>query len=189
MVSGRPSAIEVCWNWRRELGVLAVTTGLCAFIAASLGVLWLVAAAGAGLAAAGALLRWPPARARLIAQAWCVITPHRIRAGCVNARVQTRSGKLPIVVCAVPTRYGERAHLWCRAGITAAHLLAARDELTAACWAAAVRVVPHPRYSHLVTLEIIRNHYPERARLTPQAWPYSETVVADTADDPVLRSG
>jgi hypothetical protein len=183
MVPGRPLRPG------EKLGILAVTTGLGALIAASLGVIWLAAAAGAGLAAAGALLRWPPARARLIAQAWSVITPHRIRVGCVNARVQTRSGKLPIVLCAVPARYGERAHLWCRAGITAARLLAARDELAAACWAAEVRVVSNPRYSHLVTLEIIRNHYPERARLTPHAWPYSETVEGSAADDPALRSG
>ena len=112
-----------------------------------------------------------------------------VRVGYANAWTRTRSGKLPIIVCTVPTGYGQRAHLWCRAGITAAHLLAARDELTAACWAAEVHVVPSARYSHLVTLEIIRNHYPERARLTPRAWPYSETVEADVAGDPVLRSG
>jgi hypothetical protein len=48
-------------------------------IAASLGVIWLAAATGAGLAAIGALLRWPPARSRIVARASCVITPHRIR--------------------------------------------------------------------------------------------------------------
>jgi hypothetical protein len=163
----RPNPLEVCWNWRWELGILTVITGLCAFIAASLGVSSLAAAAGAGLAAVGAMLRWPPARARLMAHAWSVITPHRIRVGCANARVRTTGGKLPIVLCTVPTRYGERAHLWCRAGITAAHLFAARDQLAAACWAAQVRVVSNPRYSHLVTLEITRNPCPERTRLTP----------------------
>lgn len=81
----RPGPIEFCWRWRWELGVVAAAAGLSALIAASLGPVWLVAAAGAGLAAVCAMLRWPPARKRLIARAWCLITPHRIRAGCVNA--------------------------------------------------------------------------------------------------------
>ena len=58
----RTGPIELAWHWRWELGTLIVTVGLSAVIAASLGVVWFAAAAGAGLAAVGALLRWPPAR-------------------------------------------------------------------------------------------------------------------------------
>ena len=60
----RTGPIELAWHWRWELGTLIVTVGLSAVIAASLGVVWFAAAAGAGLAAVGALLRWPPARCR-----------------------------------------------------------------------------------------------------------------------------
>lgn len=197
----RPGPIESCWNWRWELGTLAITAGLSAVIAASLGVIGLAAAAGAGLAAAGALLRWPPARRRIVARAWCVITPHRIRVGCVNAWVQTRRGRLPVIIYTMPAEYGELVQLWCRAGITAADLFAARHVLAAACWAAEVRVVPSLQHSHLVTLEVIRHRYPERTQLTPQAWPLPRCAEADPLDDseeadtvsswgePAVRSG
>jgi hypothetical protein len=69
----------LAWRWRWVLGTLIVAAGLSAVIAASLGVVWLAAATGAGLAATGALLRRPPARSRIVARAWCVITPHRSR--------------------------------------------------------------------------------------------------------------
>jgi hypothetical protein len=180
----RQGPVEFCWNWRWEFGILAVTAGLSAAIAASLGLIWLAVAAGAGLAAAGALLRWPPARKRIVARIWCIITPHRIRAGCVNAWVQTRRGRLPIILYTVPTDYGEQVQLWCRAGITAADLFAARHVLAAACWAAQVRVIPSIRHSHLVTLEVIRNPYPQRSGPTPQGWPFSRYVEGDATDDP-----
>ena len=179
----RQGPVEFCWHWRWELGILAVTAGLSAAIAASLGVLGLAVTAGAGLAAAGALLRWPPARKRIVARAWCIVTPHRIRVGCVNAWVQTRRGRLPIVLYTAPTDYGEQVQLWCRAGITAADLFAARHVLAAACWAAQVRVIPSLRYSHLVTLEVIRNQHSERMGPTPQGWPFSRYVEGDATDD------
>lgn len=180
----RPGPIESCWNWRWELGILAITAGLSAAVAASVGVTGLAVAAGAGLVAAGALLRWPPARTRIIARAWCVITPHRVRVGCVNSWVQTRSGRLPIVISTTPTEYGERVQLWCRAGVTAADLFAARHVLAAACWASEVRVIPSLRYSHLVTLEVIRHQHPERTELTPRGWPFPRHVADGTPDDP-----
>jgi hypothetical protein len=84
----------------------------------------------------------------------------------------------------VPTDYGERVQLWCRAGITAADLFAARQVLAAACWATQVRVIPGVQYAHLVTLEVIRNRYPERTRPTADGWPYSRHVEAGAAEDP-----
>jgi hypothetical protein len=180
----RPGPLESCWNWRWELGILATMAGLAGFIAASFGLVGLAAAAGAGLAASSALLYWPPARKRIVAQAWCIVTPHRIRVGCVNAWVQTRRGRLPIVMYTVPADYGERVQLWCRAGITAADLLAARQVLAAACWATEVRVIPSVQHAHLVTLEVIRNPYPERTRLPADGWPYSRHMEDAAGDDP-----
>jgi hypothetical protein len=180
----RSGPIEFCWHWRWELGTLAATAGLSVAIAVGLGLVWLAAAVGAGLAVLSTLMCWPPARSRLVAWAWCVITSHRIRTGCVHAWVQTRHGRLPIVLYTVPTEYGQRAYLWCRAGITAADLFAARHVLAAACWAAEVRVMPSARHAHLVTLGIIRNPYPERTEPAPRAWPYSRRVEADALDDP-----
>jgi hypothetical protein len=193
----RPGPVEFCWHWRWEIGILVTTATLSALLAASLGLIALAAAAGAGLAALSALLGWPPARSRIVAWAWCVITPHRIRAGCANAWVQTRNGRLPFVLHTVPAAFGERVRLWCPAGITAGDLFAARQVLAAACWAAEVRVIPSPRRAHIVTLEIIRNHWrgvpgnrppglagPERSVVTPPEWPFTRHVEDDPLDDP-----
>ena len=180
----RPGPPELAWNWRWELGILAAAAGLSAIIADSLGLIGLAVTAGAGLAAIVALLRWPPARKQIVARAWCVITPHRIRAGCVNAWVQTRRGGLPIVLRTVPADHGERVLLWCPAGITAADLFAARHLLAAACWAAEVRVVPSLRHAHVVTLEVIRDQDPERTVPTAETWPFLRPVEGDGTDDP-----
>jgi len=180
----RSGPFEFCWHWRWELGILAATAALSAAAADSLGLIWLAAIAGAGLAVLGAMLLSPPARDRIVARIWCIITPHRIRAGCVNAWVQSRSGRLPFVLYTVPTEYGQRVQLWCRAGITAADLFAARHVLAAACWAAEVRVIPSTRHAHLVSLEVIRNPYSERTEPPLGTWPYSRRVEGDPRDDP-----
>jgi len=180
----RPGPAELAWNWHWELGILAVVAVLGGLITNAFGILGLAIAAGAGLAAGAAvLLLRPPARSWCVARAWCLITPHRVRAGCVNAWVQTRSGRLPFILGTTPAAYGEQVRLWLRAGLTAADLEAARDVLAAACWAAEVRVVPSPSHAHLVTLEVIRTRYPERLRPTPEAWPFPRDVAGDGLGD------
>jgi hypothetical protein len=174
----RPGPVELTWNWRRELGILAALAAAAGFIASAIGLLGLTVTAGAGLAASAAtLLCWPSARHWLITRAWCLITPHRVRAGCASAWVQTRSGRLPFVLATTPAAYGEQVRLWLLAGLTAADLEAASGVLAVACWAAEVRVVPSARHAHLVTLEVIRTHHPERTRPTPEAWPTPRHLV------------
>lgn len=179
----RPGPIELAWRWRWELAILASFASLAAFIASSVGLIGLAVASGAGLAAGAALLFLRPARRRLIAVAWCLITPHRVLAGCANAWVQTRSGRLPIILATTPAAYGERVWIWLRAGITAADLNAARDVLAAACWAAEVHVVPSPGHAHLVTLQVVRISHPERVQPTVQGWPYSRHAGGDGLSD------
>jgi hypothetical protein len=176
----RPGPAELAWNWRWEFGLLAALAVPAGLIASEFGLLELAVTTGAGLAAStAAILCWPPARQWCIARAWCLITPHRVRAGCVNAWVQTRSGRLPFILATTPAAYGERVRLWLRAGLTAADLHAARDVLAAACWATEVRVVPSTRHAHLVTLEVVRTHPSERMRPTPEAWPFPRHVAGD----------
>jgi hypothetical protein len=179
----RPGPIELAWNWRVELAIIAAITGVSIAIAGSIGLVGLAAISGAGLAAGAALLCRPPARKRIVAWAWCVITPHRVRAGCVNAWVQTRSGRLPIIWSATPTEYGERLRLWCPAGITADDLIGASGVLAAACWAAEVRVATDARHAHLVTLAVIRNSHPERTGPTPYVWPRPRRAADDGAGE------
>jgi hypothetical protein len=142
----RPGVIPLLWHWRYELGLV---TGLAAVALASgytLGAAWLIAIAATGLALFTWAMLWPPARKRLIARAWCIITPHRVRTGCAHAWVQSRDGRVPAVLYTTSAEFGERVMLWCRAGITAGDLEAARDILRAACWASDVRVVTNERY-------------------------------------------
>ena len=175
----RPGLIERSWCWRWEIGILTALGTLTGLIAVSVGIPGLIAAAGAGLAASTGLLCWPPARHRIIAQFWCVITPHRIRAGCINMWVQSRNGRLPVVLRCTPQYYGERAVVWLRTGLTAADMNAARDALAVACLATEVRVLPDPRRAYLVTLEVVRRPTTERTVPTVPGWPYSRSAEGD----------
>lgn len=131
----RPHLIARMWHWRYELGLIAGVLLGTIGIGVTLGPGWLITAAAAAMAVMAAALTWPPSRQRITARAWCVITPHRVRTGCAQAWIHTRDGHLPVVLYTVPARFGERVWLWCRAGITARDLEAARDVLRAACWA------------------------------------------------------
>jgi methyl coenzyme M reductase alpha subunit len=92
----------------------------------------------------------------VVAAAWQIITPHRLRVAFVQARIYSRNGRLPTIVRTRRQSFGERVSVWCHAGTTAADLRSARDILAAACWAADVRVSWDARHAHLVTLDVIR---------------------------------
>ncbi len=74
----------------------------------------------------------------------------------LEARLHTRSGRLPLVLWTRPTKVGERAHILCRAGICAEDFEAHIGELRAACYARDARVTRNIRWSQLVTIDIIR---------------------------------
>ena len=97
------------------------------------------------------------------------------------------------MIYTVPADFGERVWLWCRAGITAGDLEAAREILRAACWASDVRVVVNDRRSHIVVLEVIRRLPAGRhAADTPNlAWPDLDRGQADGGDpeEPASYSG
>jgi hypothetical protein len=165
----RPGLLELLWNWRYELLITAGLTGSLTTVGLTLGIGWLVTMIASGVALLTIAVTWSPTRRRLITMAWCVITPHRIRTGCKHSWVQSRDGRLPVVLHTKPTGHGERALLWCRAGIVPDDLEAARNIITAACWARDVRVRPSERGRHMATLEVIRR---EPAEASKQSWPY-----------------
>jgi len=189
----RPNLIARLWHWRYELGLIAGGLLGAITIGYTLGLEWLIAVAAAAMAIGVTAMAWPPSRQAIMARAWCVITPHRIRTGCTHAWIQTRDGRLPVVLYTVPADFGERVWLWCRAGITARDLQAARDVLRAACWASDVRVVVNDRHSHIVVFEVIRRLPAGRhAGTTPNpGWPYLDRGEADGGDpeEPALYSG
>ncbi len=150
-----PNLIERLWRRRYELGPIAGGLVGAITIGYTLGLDWLIAVAAAMTIGLTAMV-WPRSRQAIIARAWCVVTPQRIRTGCTHTWIQTRDGRLPVVLYTVPADFGERVWLWCRAGITTRDLQAARDVLRGACWASDVRVVINDRRSHIVVLEVIR---------------------------------
>ena len=188
----RPHLLVRLWHWRYELGLIAGTLLGVVAIGYTLGLDWLIAVAAAAMAIGVTAMTWPPSRQAIIARVRCVITPHRVRTGCTQAWIQTRDGRLPAVLYTVPTDFGERVWLWCRAGITAGDLEAARDILRAACWASDVRVVVDDRRSHIVVLEVIRHLPGWHAEDTPNpAWPDLDRGEADDSDpqQPASYSG
>lgn len=158
----RATMLGYLWWWRYELAIA---------LGAPAAAVLVVRALGAGPAAVGALLTLgacclcPPARHAVVTAVWRIITPHRLRAAFVQARIYSRNGRLPTIVRTRHQPFGERVSLWCHAGITAADLRSARDILAAACWAADVRVSEDARHVHLVTLDVIRRETgPDRAQ-------------------------
>ena len=101
-------------------------------------------------------LLYAPTRRYLVARAWCIITPHRVRVGCAQAWIHSRRGKIPVVLLTTRQPFGERVHIWCRAGTSAIDFASALPLLTAACWARDIRVSGNERFAQLMTVDVIR---------------------------------
>jgi hypothetical protein len=148
----RPNVFVLIWRWRWELAaLLGIPTGI-AVLVSTFGLMW-------GLAVIGitaATLALPDVRNALAAHIRCIITAHRVRTGCAQAWIQTRTGKLPIIILTSQQPYGERVYIWCRAGICLDDFEAARDILRSACWARELYITSSARYSHIVILDVIR---------------------------------
>ena len=144
------------WRWRYELALcIGVTLGVISLTWALGAARGLGVAAGAG-ALVGIISLWPAARHYAVARAWCIITPHRVRAACSEAWIHSRSGKLPIVLYTSRKPFGERVHVWCRPGVSVDDFVSARALLTTACWARDVHVSVDTRYAQLVILDVVR---------------------------------
>jgi hypothetical protein len=147
------SPAGIAWRWRTELLVL---TGL-AVVFWRLDT-WTNAIWAAVILAALAVvfLAVPHSRRFITRRFWCVLARHRLQRLCYEARLHTRSGRLPLVLWTRPTKVGERTWVLCRAGICAEDFQAHIGELRAACYARDARVTRNTRWSQLVTIDIIR---------------------------------
>ncbi len=147
------SPAGVAWRWRTEL--LTITLIVAALWRLTL---W-ITVDWAGVTLGGLLviaLGVPHSRRFIIRRFWCVLGRHRLQRLCYEARLHTRSGRLPLVLWTRPTKVGERSFLLCRAGICAEDFEAHIGELRAACYAREARVTRNRRWSHLVTIDIVR---------------------------------
>ncbi len=172
----KPNLAVITWRWRYESGLALLLALVIIELTSAVGWGWTLVV----INAAGCLIAaWPAARRQVIARAWCVITPHRVRTGCAQSWLHTRQGKIPVVLRTTAVPFGERVYLWLRAGVSARDLVAARPALTAACWAADVYVAQHERFAHLVVIDVIRrpgtrrgaDGYPDAAG--PPSWPHA----------------
>jgi hypothetical protein len=154
------SAAGTLFRFRTELATLtAVITGGWE-LARVLTIAWMVVISTNCLTVLAAL---PWTRRFIIRRAWCVLSRHRIQKVCFETRMHTRFGRLPLVLRVYPTQVGERALIWCRAGICAADFEAHAEEIAAACYARQARVAGNKRWAQLVNLDIVR-----RDTLAPQ---------------------
>jgi hypothetical protein len=147
------SPAGIAWRWRTELLTTSTLAAVLRWLDTLLTLTW------AGIALGGFLLvalAVPHSRRFITRRGWCVLARHRIQRLCYEARLHTRSGRLPLILWTRPTRVGERSWLLCRAGICAEDFEAHTGELRAACYARDARVTRHRRWSHVVTIDIIR---------------------------------
>jgi hypothetical protein len=147
------SAAGVIWRFRTEIAVLIGGVIAVWELAKMVTAIWAIVALTASMAAVTVL---PWTRRFVIRRAWCVLSRHRIQRVCFETRMHTRSGRLPLVLRIHPTQVGERALIWCRAGICAEDFEAHAPEIAAACLARQARIEGNKRWAQLVNLDIVR---------------------------------
>jgi hypothetical protein len=174
-----PNLLVVAWRWRYEIVLLS---GLSVGLAAAVISLGAVPTVVAVIVIALAVLCWPTARRFAVNRAWCVITPHRVRAGCAEGLIYSSRGKIPIILWTSHRAFGERVLLYCRAGTTVDDFVSARTVLATACWAQDIAIYVDTQHTQLVTLDVIRRgsgdlasdfegHRSSGPGSGPHAWP------------------
>jgi hypothetical protein len=147
------SAIGVFWRLRSEMAVV-LTTGLAFWLLS-----WLLAMVWAVLIMSGltaAAIASPASRQFIMRRTWCVISRHRIQRVFFETRMHTRSGRISLILRIHPTEVGERALIWCRAGICFEDFEAHTGEIAAACYAREARVERSKRWAQIVVVNIVR---------------------------------
>jgi hypothetical protein len=149
----KPSWFTIAWRWRYEL-ILVPAFAVAGFQA------WhrlrLLGSIGILLGLILVIVTTGPLRRFAVARFWCLVTPHRLRTGCTQARIYTRHGKLPAILWTRPIPAGERLWVWCRAGTYPEQFEQYRENLRAALFARDIRVERSKRFSHVVTVDVIR---------------------------------
>ena len=143
----------IAWRWRAELIIITVLAAAWWRLDTWTTRTWAIIILAVAFAVLGAV---PHSRRFITRRFWCVLARHRLQRLCYEARLHTRSGRLPLILWTRPTKVGERTWVLCRAGICAEDFEAHIGELRAACSARDARVTRNRRWSHLVTIDIIR---------------------------------
>ena len=147
------SAAGSLWRWRTELVTFASVAAITGLLVYALAAVWAVVTV---TGTTGLLAAIPATRRFAARRYWCLVTRHRLQRLCWEARLHTRSGRLPLILRIRPTEVGERAWIWCRAGICFEDFQAHIGEIRAACYARDARVARDKRHSQLVLVDVIR---------------------------------
>ncbi len=153
LVTAHRSAAGVLWRFRTELTALSATSAAIWQLALLLSLLWALMVIAAIITASFAV---PFTRRFIVRRAWCVISRHRLQKVFFETRMHTRSGRLSLVLRIHPTQVGERALIWCRAGICSEDFEAHTGEIAAACYAREARIERSKRWAQLVQVNIVR---------------------------------
>ena len=158
------SPVGTAWRWRTELIALAALTAAYFWLCGQLTDIWAAVVLAAAL---GIIFALPWTRRFTVRRFWCVLSRHRFHRMCFEGHLHTRAGRVPAVLWVRPTKVGERLFIWVRAGLAAEDFEQHTGELRTACYARDARVTRNPRWSQLVTIDIIRrdtlaaSHAPE----------------------------
>jgi hypothetical protein len=147
------SAAGVIWRMRTELATLTATA---AGFAALVHVIAIIGAVIILASFMALILAMPSSRRFVIRRAWCVLSRHRMQRVFFETRMHTRSGRLSLVLRIRPSEVGERALIWCRAGICFEDFEAHTGEIAAACYAREARVERSKRWAQIVVVHIVR---------------------------------
>jgi len=147
------SAAGTFWRFRTEVTTLGVLAGSTYLLTPVVTLIWALVLIAAVIAV---LLALPWTRRFLIRRAWCVLSRHRMQRVFFETRMHTRSGRLSLILRIHPTEVGERAFIWCRAGICFEDFEAHTGEIAAACYAREARVERSKRWAQIVVVNIVR---------------------------------
>ena len=147
------SAAGTIWRFRTEVATFGTIAGGTEQLIRVITLAWALGVVSTAVALVAAL---PWSRRFITRRAWCVVSRHRMQRVFFETRMHTRSGRVSLVLRISPTEVGERALIWCRAGICFEDFEAHTGEIAAACYAREARVERSKRWAQLVVVNIVR---------------------------------
>jgi len=147
----RPNPILTAYHWRYEIAAVVVIPYLLVQLISGAGLWWsLIILTGL----TNMVFYWRAARRFVRGRLRTIVVQHRLRTAFARARVCTLDGRRPAILWTKPRGDDVRVLLFCPAGVGFERIYEQRDLLASACFAGEVFVERHPRFTHLITLDV-----------------------------------